>query len=462
MVAIQGLFVLAMLAGQTAAPPLPAVALDRFPAATRTALAPLVDRARRAPADAAAAGALAMALHAWEQWDAAHAAYQRARALDRAAFRWAYLDGIVLLRLGHADDAVEALRAALALPNAADYLPLRVKLAEALLDSGQQDEAARRYTELARVPAAEPVAELALGRIAADAGRQEEALTHLRTAVARFPEYGAAHYALARVYRALGRADEAQAALEAHQRYGARWPAIDDPLLAGVTTSRRDARAALQRGQKQAAAGDVSGAIAAYEAAVAGDPASAQAHVGLVSLYGRERQWTRAETHYRAAVALGAELEEAHYNYGVLLGLQGRWEEAAAAYRLALGVNPRNPQAHNNLGQVLERRRAFDEAAAEYRSAIDASPAFRLARFNLARMLILQERPREAIAELRKTLDPRDAETPRYVFALATAYVRAGDKAEGAKRAEEARQLALAYDQAELADAIARHLASLR
>ncbi len=80
-----------------------------------------------------------------------------------------------------------------------------------------------------------PAAELGLGRIAAAEGHHEAAVAHLQRAVSLFPEWGAAHYALALSYRALGRRDDAQRALERHAQYGPRWPALEDPVLATVT-----------------------------------------------------------------------------------------------------------------------------------------------------------------------------------------------------------------------------------
>ena len=55
-----------------------------------------------------------------------------------------------------------------------------------------------------------------------------------------------------------------------------------------------------------------------------------------------------------------------------------------------------------------------------------------------------------------------DAEAPRYLFALSTAYVRAGQKGDGVKWATEARDLALKFGDTALAAAIDRDLASIR
>ena len=75
-------------------------------------------------------------------------------------------------------------------------------------------------------------------------------------------------------------------------------------------------------------------------------------------------------------------------------------------------------------------------------------------------MLVAQSRFDDAISELQKLSEPRDAETPRYMFALAAAHIRAGHRDEGRKWAEEARQLALAFGQTELAASIERDLAT--
>jgi protein O-GlcNAc transferase len=447
------------LAAQAAPPPLPYLALDSYPAAAREAIARAHREAAARPRDAQAAGALGRVLHAWEQWDAAHQAYTRAQALAPQTFEWHYLDALVLDRRARASEAAAQLEAALAVsPN---YLPAQVKLAESLLEAGNLDESQRRFSALTH-PDAAPAAAFGLGRIAAAQGRHAAAVEHFQQAISLFPEFGAAHYALALSYRALGRRDEAQAALERHGRFGARWPAVADPVLAGVTTLRDDPGALLQRGIKLADAGDVDAAITAHEAALAMDPSLAQAHANLIALYGRTRNWTKAEEHYRAVVRLGVNVADAHYDYGVLLGLQEQWDPAADAYRNALALNPLHAQAHNNLGQILERHGKIDEAAAEYARAVERAPTLRIARFNLGRMLIGQGHNDRAIAELAKLTEPRDAEAPRYLFALSTAYVRAGRKTEGLRWATEARDLALTFGDTALAAAIERDMATIR
>ena len=440
-------------------PPLPRLALDSYPSTARDVIAIAHQNATAHDSDASAVGALGRVLQAWEQWDAAHDVYLRAQALAPRAFDWHYLDAIVLQRLARPADAVLQLESALSID--ADNLPARLKLAEVSLDAGDLEKSGKLFSALTD-PACEPAVQFGLGRIEAAQGHHAEAVRRFQRAIALFPEFGAAHYALALSYRALGQRENALAEMDLHSRYGARWPSLPDPVLATVTASRDDAGALLQRGVKLAEAGDVEGAIAAHEGAVTADPSNAQAHANLISLYGRTHNWAKAEEHYKAVVELGLNVADAQYDYGVLLSMQERWDEAADAYRKALTLNPLHEQAHNNLGQILERQSKRDQALEEYRHAVESQPTLRIARFNLGRMLIALDRSDEAIVELQQVTEPRDAEAPRYLFALSVAYVRAGHKDQAIVWATEARQLALKYGDTALASAIERNLASIK
>jgi tetratricopeptide (TPR) repeat protein len=436
------------------------LSLDTYPAEIRQDLARPYAEARAHPEDPNAVGSLGRILQAWEQWGTAHEMYTRALSLAPTSFEWHYLDACVLDRLARPQDAVAQLREALKLRP--DYLAVRVRLADALFNVGELDESRSMFTTLAREPQAEPIGLFGLGRILAAQGKHEEAVQTIQRALTLFPEWGGAQYSLALSLRALGRRSEAEQALQRHAQYGTRWPGVDDPVLSKVSDLRNDSAARFRRARKLADDGDLNGAIAEFEAALTDDTSLALAHSSLVKLYGRAGNWAKAEEHYRAAIALGSGLAELHYDYGVLLGLQQKWDEAQEAYRRALAINPTYPEAHNNLGQLLERSRQFDAALAEYRSAVQDRPTFRLARFNAGRMLIALGRLDEAITELQKVTEPRDAEAPRYLFALSTAYVRAGRKEDGVRWATDARQLALQYGDTALAAAIERDLALIR
>ncbi len=455
-----GLLSWAPLASAQAVPALPKIALELLPPAARASIAEAEQRASARPNDAEAVGALGRMLQAWEQWDGAHAAYTRAQALAPRAFDWHYLDAIVLERTARRPEAVVHFKDAVSA--APDYKPARVRLADALFDSGQIEESRRLYEELAGDPATEPLGDFGLGRIAAQEKRHEAAIELLERAVSRFPQWGTAHYALALSYRALGRREDAQRALDRHAQFGPQWPTLEDPVFAAIAALREDARAVLSRGVKLAEQGDVAGAIAAHEAALAKDSSLSRAHANLISLYGRQGNWAKSEEHYREALRLGGDIGDAHYDYGVLMGLQQKWEQAAEAYEKAIGANPLHSRALNNLGEALERQGKIEAALESYRRAAEAQPLFRLARFNAARMLIARGRTDEAVRELEKLIEPRDAEAPRYLFGLSVAYARLGKKDDAIKWASEAKQLAQQLGQNDFAAAIERELEKLK
>jgi tetratricopeptide (TPR) repeat protein len=400
-----------------------------------------------------------MVLQSWEQWSAALAWYQRAQVLAPGTFDWWYLAGIVEARVGRPADAARSFERAL--QQTPGYLPARLKLAEALFESGDLPASTRAYEAVAAEPAAAPAAHYGLGRIKAAQGDTAGAVTHFEAACRLFPEFGAAHYGLALAYRSLGRVGDAQREMALQQRYTNAWPGVDDPVAARIAPLRDDARAHMERGIAAWKSGQLEEAIKEHEEAVRLQPALAQAHANLIVLYGHETNVAAAETHYRAVVALNSNLGEAHYNYGVLLMEQRRNDDAIAAFRQALVVNPHNGAAHASLGLLLEMRQDVAGAEQEYRLGVQDDPTSRSNRFNLGRALVALGRLDDAIGEFEKLQTPEDAETPRYRYALAAAHLRAGHRDRGLTLAQEARALAERYGQSSLVASIDRDLATL-
>jgi tetratricopeptide (TPR) repeat protein len=439
------------------AQPLPDLTLDAYPAVSREPIARALADARAQPQDAAATGRLGMLLHAWEQWESAAAVYGRARQLERR-FDWCYLGGIVEARLAHHGEAAALFKESVALRPA--YLPARLKLADAWLESGALDDAERAFAALTGDPQAEPHAHYGLGRVLSERGRHEQALAEFDRAVRLYPEFGAAWYSRGLALRNLARLDDARDSLARAAQYGTRWPGVPDPVLAEVRALRDDGQAHLARGLALERDGDIPGAVREHEAAVGANPQLAQAYVNLISLYGRQQQWARAEAAYRDATRLGYRGADAHYNFGVALLLQDRAAEAAAAFEQAVAANPLHAGAWNNLAGIAEQAGRLDQALERSQHAVDAAPGDPLMRFNLGRMLIANGRAHDAIAHFER-LAQGDKPDPRFVYGLATAWVQSGDVAKGRQVAQRARELAAAQGLNDLVAAIDRDLAGL-
>jgi tetratricopeptide (TPR) repeat protein len=337
----------------------------------------------------------------------------------------------------------------------------RLKLAEVLQAAGDLQGSAALYEALVGEDAGLPHAHYGLGRVEAARGAMAAAIDRYRTATRLFEAYGAAHYALALAYRDLGRDEDAKRNLALSQKYLLDAPALDDPLMRQVKALKDDARQRLAEGVRLGKDGDLAGAVREHEKALEADPTLAQAHANLISLYGRLRRWDKVEAHYRAAVTRAPGLADVHYDYAVALGEQGRATEAAEALGRALAINPYHPRAHHNLGSLLLAQGRLEEAAAHFRAALENEPGYRLAGFNLGRVLVAQGRLREAIEVFKGIVAVDDEDTPRYLYALASAYVRAGERDTGVRYAREARDKAAARGQTDLVASIEKDLGQL-
>ena len=323
------------------------------------------------------------------------------------------------------------------------------KLAEALFDAGDLEES-RRLFEALTEPAGEPAAQFGLGRIAAARGpsrRGGRALPARDRAVSRSsaPRTTRSRCPIARSDAATRRSARSSST----RRYGARWPALRDPVLGAVTSLRDDAGAKLQRGREARRRRRFAGAIAAHEAALARDPSFAQAHANLISLYGRARNWRRPRSTTAPSSRSASNSADAHYDYGVLLGLQEKWDDAADAYRQAIAVNPlhargaqqprtdpRAPaQVRGGAGRIPPGRREPADASGSRASISDAC-------------CIALGRPDEAIAELAEA--DRAARRRSAALSVRALRPRTCGPATGTtaiKWATDARQLALEYGQ---------------
>jgi Tfp pilus assembly protein PilF len=424
-------------------PPLPEISTSTFLPVIRQAIDSALNDARARPNDAAAVGRLGMTLHAHRQLSAARVCYQRASLLEPRNFDWAYLLAVV----SDAQPSIDALRNALRLR---DYLPAKLRLGEALLAAGDSAGASAVYRGLDH-----PAALFGYGRATNDPAYYEKAL-------AEFPAYGAAMFALAQHYQRSGRTADAQRLMAAYPKFKTSAPHIDDPILDAVMALDRGPDRLLSQASNLEAEGQLAAAADLQVKALELDPSLTQAHINLISLYGRLGDPVRAAEHYRQAVALNANAAEAHYNFGVLCYQSNRRAEARAAFEKALAINLGYADAHNNLGVLLEEEGRLDLASKHFERAIELQPGLRLARFHLGRIWANQRRFPQAIEQFRQAVDVDDEATPTYLYALGATQARAGDPTGAMSTLATARQKALGRGQSALAESIERDLARLK
>ncbi len=151
-----------------------------------------------------------MVLHANDQFAAARICYERAAILDPKRFDWVYYLGVAQFVDGKSAEAAIMLRRSLGLrPN---WLPAELKLAQALIDSGQLEAAVKLLAEVRSRHPADATVSFLYGRATGEPA-------HYERAVAAFPQYGAALFALAQHYQRSGRGDEAAGLLAQYERF---------------------------------------------------------------------------------------------------------------------------------------------------------------------------------------------------------------------------------------------------
>jgi protein O-GlcNAc transferase len=168
----------------------------------------------------------------------------------------------------------------------------------------------------------------------------------------------------------------------------------------GRADAKADARSALARGDREAAAqsarratestprdpeawnllglaleaGDPAAARAAWEQALALAPGDAEAHFRIGDFERRHGRHDAAIAAYRAALAMGSKHPVLLNNAGLSLRATGQLDEAARCFGQALEAAPDLAQAHANLGDVLREQHRFAAAIPCYVRALELEP----------------------------------------------------------------------------------------
>lgn len=359
------------------------------------------DMAADAVADPAALGeaegALGRLLLAYG-FEAAEPALRNAQDLQPDDSRWPYLLGHLYRTGGRLDPAAAAYARALEL--APDDVPALVRLGE--VEAARDRVAdARRHLEaaLARDPA-HAQAHALLGRLAAEADDPTAAIRHFEAALAAQPMASSLHYPLALAYRDQGDAERSAAHLA--QR-GTQAVVMDEPQVDDLANLKRGANLYVFQGASQLRAGRFAEAAAAYEKAIAADPANAMAHLDLGLARYRQSDIPGAIAAVEQAAALdprGNEGAKVHQALGVYRQAAGEPEAAEAAFRQAIALDPKFPDAHLGLANLLRATDRCGAAVAAYDQALALAPSRRLAHVQRALCLVKAGRSAEARAAL--------------------------------------------------------------
>jgi len=270
--------------------------------------------------------------------------------------------GRLLLRDGDSQGAGEAFRVALEHePDSADVLCL---LGISLRRQGETAEALRVLEHAMRIAPTDAAVLANRANALLDDGRLPEAIDGYRLALANDPRHPQLGANLARALRRSGRLIEAVEAyrtlLDHHPGLGEGWTELANTLqvlgqaAAAIAAARRgrelrpqDPRAWVVEGRAFAEGRDFGGALASFDAALARDPRSVEAHVERAACLRAMWRHVEAEASSRNAVRLAPGSAEALLGVGYACMHQGRADDALVFCEQRLADAPSDKEAHH-------------------------------------------------------------------------------------------------------------------
>ena len=476
-------------------PPIPSFPLESLEPAVQQQFQLAFDRVNESPLDEEANGQLGMLFHAYEFYTLAEQCYRRAADGGGTDARWRYYLGAVLLERGRWSLAADEFSKFLT--QRPSDLPALLRRADAYRLADRLQAALDEYRVVISHSTEIAQAYCGAGQVLYRLGELDSAMEYLQTAVRIAPEYGTAHYVLGQALRNGGRTDEARRELRLAQEYRNQEPPLNDPLAQAVDRARIGAIEALHRGIDLLQAGEIDTAIELFGTAIRIEPTLAEAHAQLGAALLKQDELEAAEDSLQRALALEPNFVEAIYHLGLIAHRRQDYAGAVGYFQRTVHLRAGHFDAHLGLGTDLPRVQQSELAIDHLRRANELRPQDRRPYRRLSSVLSQLARYEKAITVLRLGLQnlpedttladrlawilatcPQDElreadealrlamevcrrsnnQVPQALDTQAAALANLGRFGEAVVVAEQARQLALARNNQQLADQILRRL----
>ena len=317
---------------------------------------------------------LGLAFAGLEQFDAAIAAYQKARAV---APDWAHIHaalGNAYVNMHRYKEALAAYNIAVALQS--DDARIHHHLGNVYSKRGERDKALRHQLRAIALAPKLAAAHYQLGRLYAQQQRWDDAIAAYQNAYAQDAELLQALYHLAQTYRRRGdtaaarehmaRFEEQQAQLKPlHQLRGALQRTHDVTERALIFTNI---------GRLYLKSGDYEKAAWEYQKAIAQAPQLATAYNGLGIAYALQEKYPEALAAQQKALECQPDFAKAHAGIGFVYFQQNRAELALKHYRQAVALEPQFLEAHRKIGLILLNQKRYAAAGAAYQTLLTLNP----------------------------------------------------------------------------------------
>jgi predicted O-linked N-acetylglucosamine transferase (SPINDLY family) len=288
----------------------------------------------------------------------------------------------------------------------------------------QPAEAERIYRHILQTTPSDAEVQFLLGSLLHQTNRSDQAIEHLRRAIALSPQRTDFRPPLLEALCAQNRTPDAIA--EARAMVAAQPDSADaHHILAQLLLNTGDAAAAVPHARRAlellpsvaivhrtlaaalAASNQPNEALAAIDRAAALDPDSVDTIVERGTLLQKLGRFDDAIAAYQAALRLAPQHIDALHNLAMCYTRQGRPSDALRCCQTVTQLAPAHAASWNTLGVSLQELNRIEEAIAAFTHAVRLQPAFAEALGNLANCKSMIGRHDQAVAAYRQSLDHR-------------------------------------------------------
>ncbi len=369
-------------------------------------------------------------------------AFELATQAAPSDVRWIYYLALIHEYLGELDFAVARLDKVLAFRK--DDKPTLIRLGGVYFEQSEFEKSMQSYQRVVDQEPTNAAALAGLARIAATENNHQLAVDLFQKALEQQPNADQLYYALGLSLRALGKKDEAKAALA---KRGSNEPSFNDPLFDEITGGQEqadglwthmtagsqalvegnyakaaeefelatvdlpeDPRSWQSLGLARARLNDLKGATQAYLKAETLSPENAEIHLELGKLYRASSEHIKAEQHLLRAIEIDPGKLESHKALAEHYQSSQQANKAIRYIESALALDPQSSDLVLSKAEALVVLGRSDEALKALSDAVNVNPKDAQVRLAYGLMLSENSKPQDGLVQV--DLGLKNSETP--------------------------------------------------
>lgn len=339
--------------------------------------------------------------------DEAVQCYALLEQIDPTEPRWPHLHASIIAGYGDIEPAVHLWEKTIQL--APDYVPARLRLADALLKFNRTDEATKAFDGVLRLSPGNSYALLGLARLDLEASRWDKARERLEIVVSQ-TNYQLGYDLIVSLYERLGQHSRA-VAIRASAKASGAYRDFPDPWLEELVEDCYDPyRLAVTAGLAGSQSGAEATAIRLLERAIELDPKDVAYPFQLGGIYLAQQNFTKASELFQHCIKMAPEFADGWIQLSALQDQTGATGAAERTMADGLVHCPDSPGLHLMKARKLRKAQRVEEAINEFLVAIRLRPNEPEAYVELGNTYIALGRTEEGVRKMHEALetDPGD------------------------------------------------------